>query len=224
MRAASERKLTRNWPLFSGIAAIVMAGALGALIAYRAGNLPLAIDTAWMNEILEHRSPFWLEASLVMNWLGGGLIGVLIVPLGTVAVLCLFRRFWAALYYAVAAAASAGLVQLLKGIFERPRPEDILVLADVGSFPSGHVANAATIAVTLGIILGRGWVWAAGAMYTVLMMLSRTYLGAHWLSDTVGGLVLGAGVVVVVWAPFAARLSQERDAGRRSGALSGDTR
>jgi undecaprenyl-diphosphatase len=42
------------------------------------------------------------------------------------------------------------------------------------------------------------------------MMLSRTYLGAHWISDTVGGMLIGAGVAVILWAPFAFRLYRER--------------
>ena len=94
----------------------------------------------------------------------------------------------------------------------RPRPEDILVTSDFGSFPSGHSANAATIAVTLGIIFARTWVWVAGSIYTLLMMLSRTYLGAHWISDTIGGLLIGAAVGVIVWAPFAYKLRAENRA------------
>jgi membrane-associated phospholipid phosphatase len=64
--------------------------------------------------------------------------------------------------------------------------------------------------VVLGIVLRRGWVWAAGIVYTILMVLSRTYLGAHWVSDTIGGALVGAGVAVIVWAPFALRLERER--------------
>ena len=79
-----------------------------------------------------------------------------------------------------------------------------------GSFPSGHVANAATLAALLAIILWRWWVVVAGAVYVVLMALSRTYLGAHWISDTVGGLLIGAGVALIVWAPFANRMLSER--------------
>ena len=89
------------------------------------------------------------------------------------------------------------------------RPEDILVTPDFGSFPSGHSSNAALVATALGIIFMRTWVWVAGAVYTVLMMLSRTYLGAHWISDTIGGMLVGAGVAVIVWAPFAEKLYRE---------------
>lgn len=41
------------------------------------------------------------------------------------------------------------------------------------------------------------------------MMLSRTYLGAHWISDTVGGMLVGVGVAVIIWAPFALALYRE---------------
>ena len=99
---------------------------------------------------------------------------------------------------------------MLKNIFGRPRPEEILIPADFGSFPSGHTANAATMAVVLGLLLFRWWVWTAGALWVVLMALSRTYIGAHWVSDTIGGMILGAAVALLLWAPIATRLLEER--------------
>ena len=102
-------------------------------------------------------------------------------------------------------------MQLLKHpVRAEPRPADILITIDTGSFPSGHVANAAVIAVALGVIVPVAWVWVLGALYTALMALSRTYLGAHWLSDTVGGVLVGAGVALMVWALFAEPLERER--------------
>ncbi|SKA93066.1 undecaprenyl-diphosphatase [Agreia bicolorata] len=205
------RRVQRFWPLVSGFAVLVVAVLIGAVVMLRGAGNPLGLDTEWMDEILEHRSPFWEIPSLAMNYLGGGVIGVFIVPIAVIVALCLFRRFWAALYFAAATILSAGLVQLLKGIFGRARPEEILVHADFGSFPSGHVANATTMAVVLAIILRRSWIWVVGIVYVILMMLSRTYLGAHWLSDTVGGLLLGVGVAVIVWAPIANRLYRENE-------------
>jgi undecaprenyl-diphosphatase len=205
------RKVQRFWPLVSAFAVLVVAVLIGLLVMLRGAGNPLGFDTEWMDEIIEHRSPVWEVPSLAMNYLGGGVIGVFIVPIAIIVALCLFRRFWAASYFAVATILSAGLVQLLKGIFGRARPEDILVHADFGSFPSGHVANATTMAVVLAIVLRRNWVWIAGVVYVILMLLSRTYLGAHWLSDTVGGMLLGAGVAIIVWAPVANRLYREHE-------------
>jgi len=204
-------RVSQRWPLISGGMAVLLVAALGAIIAYRDNNLPFSFDLAFLGELVEHRSPFWTVPALVMNNIGAGIVGVFIVPIAIALLFLLFRMRWAALYFLIATIVSAGLVQLLKTIYDRPRPQDILVTADPGSFPSGHTANAATMAVVLALVLRRVWIWAAGVVYTVIMLLSRTYLGAHWLSDTIGGLVLGSAVAVIVWAPLAHRLLTERE-------------
>ena len=255
----TARKVTKRWPLVSGIVAVAVVVAGGALIGLRESNVEFDVD--WMRNLSANRSPYWEVPARLMDFLGGGWFGVFAVPIGVAVLLVLAKRRWGAvyfliasmlsalvvqllknlydrarpeeilviavpigilvlltvtkrrwgaLYFLIASVISAVVVQLLKNLYDRARPEDILVVSDHGSFPSGHTANAATIAVTLGIILGRRWVWFAGVAYTVLMLLSRTYLGAHWLSDTLGGLLVGAGVAVIVWAPFATRLHAER--------------
>ena len=201
------RRISRLWPLVSGGTAVALAIALGLIVSLR--STPYEPDAEWLAELVEHRSPIWDVPALAMNFLGGGWFGVFAVPVGVGLALLLARKPWAALYFTLASALSAGTVQLLKGLFGRARPEQILVAADFGSFPSGHVANAATISVALALILWRRWVWFAGAAWTLLMIASRTYLGAHWLSDTIGGLLLGAAVAVLVWAPLALRLRGE---------------
>jgi len=205
----SNRRIARFAPLISAITVVVLAVALGLVILWRENGLPFGVDTEWMDEIIEHRSPVWEVPALLMNFLGGGVFGVFVVPLVIIVGLLLWRRRWAAVFFAVATIVSAGVVQVLKSVVGRPRPEDILVTADFGSFPSGHSANAATMAVTLGIIFARTWVWFWGVVYTLLMMLSRTYLGAHWISDTIGGLLIGVGVAIIVWAPLAYKLYLE---------------
>lgn len=193
----------------SGLVAVALAVGLGFLIFLR-HNGPFFVDGRWMREIVENRAA-WLDVpAFALSWIGGGWFGVIVVPVGTTAVLWLLKRRWAASYYLIAVLLSVGVVHVLKAVFDRARPEDILVVADVGSFPSGHVANAATIAVALAFIFGRTWIWFAGIIYVAAMIFSRTYLGAHWLSDTVGGALIGAGIAVIVWAPFASRLIRER--------------
>ena len=144
-----------------------------------------------------------------MNFFGGSLSST-VLSVAIVALLLVRKRRYTALFFAISALASSGLVQLLKALLSRSRPEDILVVTDPGSFPSGHVANAATLAVALSIISWRWWVWIAGAAYVLIMAVSRTYLGAHWVTDTIGGFLVGAAVVVIVWAPLADRVPFER--------------
>lgn len=203
-------EIQRKWPLVSGIAALALVVLGGVLIAIRQSNVvPYEIDSEWMDELYENRTPFWESVARVFDFLGGGIFGVFVVPIAILVLLLVFKRRVGAMYFLIASVLSAALVQILKNTVDRPRPEQILVTADFGSFPSGHTANAATIAVVLAIIVNRWWVWALGTVWTLCMLLSRNYLGAHWLTDTIGGLVLGAAVAIIVWAPLAHRLHRE---------------
>lgn len=201
-------RIHRRRRLITGGSALALGILLGVVITLR-GNAALGVDAEWMEEIVEHRSTLWEVPSFVMNVLGGGLVATVLAVAITV-VFVLLKRPWTALYFALTSLVSSGLVQLLKALLGRDRPAEIMLSIESGSFPSGHVANAATLAALLAIILWRWWVVAAGAVYVVLMALSRTYLGAHWVSDTVGGLLIGAGVALIVWAPFANRMLSER--------------
>lgn len=209
-KPSTQLRIARRWPLVSAAAALGLVAALAAVIVYRENRKPFGFEIEWMGEIVEHRSPFWTVPAMVFNYLGGGILAIAVVPGLIILGLLVWRRPWAALYFAIAEVGSVAVVQVLKPLIGRPRPVDMLVHADFGSFPSGHSTNAAVIAATMVIIFRRGWVVAAGAVYTVGMMLSRTYLGAHWISDTVGGLLVGVGVAVIVWAPVAYRLYKEQ--------------
>ena len=85
---------------------------------------------------------------------------------------------------------TAVLVGLLKGIFRRQRPKAKRAFAtDKYSFPSGHAARATAVAVTLAFhqpILAPLWlVWA------ILVALARVALSRHFISDIIGGVVVG---------------------------------
>ena len=209
-REAKAKRLGRRVPIVSGVSAVVAAALLGIVVSVRSGDLAFEFDEEWAEDVLEFRGPVGDVFSYFMDGLGGGIVGVFVVPIAVALILLIARRPWAALYFVAASAVSAGAVQLLKNLFGRARPEDIIVLSDFGSFPSGHVANAATIAVTIGIIAPYTWVWVLGAAYTLLMAASRTYLGAHWISDTIGGILVGVAGALLMWAAFAAPLERER--------------
>ena len=205
---AKAARVSSRWPIIAASVAVVVVVGLGVIIALRP-KLPFEVDTEWMGEIVEHRSPIWLGPALFFNYAGGSIIGSVVIPVVIFLLLLALRRPWGAAFFAIASIVSVLCVQLLKHTVGRARPSEILVNADTGSFPSGHTANAATMVVVLGILFPRVWVWVLGVIWAVLMAVSRTYLGAHWVSDTVGGLLLGAGVAIIVWTPLAHRLALE---------------
>lgn len=207
-----ERR-SHRWPIWFAASSLALFAVLALVIVLRGVERPFGLEIEWMAEIVEHRSPFWLVPAIVFDTLGGGLFAILAVPLTIAGLLLVWRRRWAALYFVLASAVSALMVQLLKALVGRPRPQDILISVDPGSFPSGHSANAAVIAITLGLILRAWWVWLAGALYTFAMMLSRTYLGAHWITDTIGGVLVAGAVALALWAALGRRVMDERAAG-----------
>src|SRR5207247_5750697 len=112
------------------------------------------------------------------------------------------------------------LIGTLKGVYDRARPSGSLVATSGASFPSGH-SVAATVTVVAAVIAlvppGRARVaWGTvAAVFSVLMALSRAYLGAHWLSDALAGVLLGASCALL--AALVVGLLQRRWGRRRPG-------
>ncbi|SEB51163.1 undecaprenyl-diphosphatase [Microbacterium hydrocarbonoxydans] len=185
--------------LWWGTGMLVAATLLGAAIVFGYTEPP-AFDRWWNDAVDMYRTDAVLSFALVLNSIGGGWIAILLVPLLLIAALLIARRWRAAVFAAVAFLASAGAVQLLKQLFGRARPEDMIVVSDYGSFPSGHTANAATIAVVLWLVFPRVWTALLGILWILAMALSRTLLSVHWATDTLGGALVGAGVVLVLGA------------------------
>lgn len=188
--------MTRRIALGAGIAAVVLAAVIGALVMWRPGII-VSWDAAWNLEMGEWRSGSLVGFALVMNFLGGGWFATIVVPLG-IAALALLRGWRASVYVLAAFLASVALVQIIKQLLGRARPDDLLIASDFGSFPSGHTANAAAVAVVLWFLFPRLATAIGGAIWAVAMGFSRTVLSVHWFSDTVGGVLVGAGAALVV--------------------------
>ncbi|WP_150958374.1 phosphatase PAP2 family protein [Microbacterium testaceum] len=193
-----------------GVVLIALACALGAWVYFR-GPSPFAIDVWWNQLFASAPSQPLLVFAIAMDTVGGHLTAVLIVPVLGALALFLSRRRWSALYFLAASVGSALLVQVVKHTFGRARPEDILIVSDYGSFPSGHTANAATIAVVAAVLFPHLWVRIVGVAWVVLMAFSRTYLHAHWLSDTAGGALIGAGAALILAAAFSRLRARDED-------------
>lgn len=189
--------MTRPALLWPGVGAILAAVVLGIALTGGGAAAP-AIDKTWNTVMADIRGPFLVGIGSVLDHIGGGWIATFLVPLAILVALLLARRWRAAVFVAVALLLSVAAVQLLKGLFARARPEDMLVTSDFGSFPSGHTANAATLATLAVLLFPRVRVLIVAIGWTLVMAFSRTLMSAHWLTDTIGGMLIGAGTVLVV--------------------------
>ena len=64
-------------------------------------------------------------------------------------------------------------------------------------FPSGHSASAAAFWISLPILARKTWLWIFGIISMLLIMISRLYLGAHFLADVTGGFLSGIIIVFI---------------------------
>ncbi len=185
--------------LWSGVGCLLAATVLGAVVALGVTDAP-AIDRWWNTVVADQRGPWLINFAHFMNEVGGGWIAVLVIPLSIMLALVIARRWRSAVFAAAAFVLSAAAVQLLKHLFSRTRPDDMLVASDFGSFPSGHAANAATVALVFWLIFPRVWVALVGIAWVMAMAYSRTLLSVHWATDTLGGALVGAAIVLLLGA------------------------
>lgn len=168
--------------------------------------------------------PAWMETALVdITALGSPVVLGLIVVIIT-GYLLLEARYKTALIVAMTAITSEVLDEFLKLVFARPRPTVVPHLRTVvtASFPSGHAMESAIIYLTLGALLMRVvegrltkiYTMAVAMFLTLLVGVSRVFLGVHYPTDVVGGWMLGflwAALTFLVTRRFEPAVQRERE-------------
>ena len=159
-----------------------------------------------------HRDP-WLTTVLLIVTAVGGPTGLAVLTVLISSVVAFWRRSWLPVVLALVAAIGILIVVLTAKVLvvrERP-PIPFAVITEKGfSFPSGHAAGTAAVVLLSAWLLTRylitRWipqvlVWTVAIGLTGAVGLSRIYLGVHYVSDVLGGWLLGAawagGVILV---------------------------
>ena len=205
-------KSSRGFSLtFSIAVAALAAWAFGGLTQDVVGHDEAALAdqgvTAW---VVAHRTEWLTGVMKVATWLGSTAV---IVPIALI-VGCFFilrRRQWRPLaLLAVVVAVAVGLYDVVKALVGRPRPPSAIWIGHYSgpAFPSGHATQSIAFYAILCVVLGAGRsprvktaLWSSAAVIVLVVGASRVYVGAHWLTDVVGGYALGAlwaTIVVIV--------------------------
>jgi undecaprenyl-diphosphatase len=153
--------------------------------------------------------PAWLPAAM-RDVTALGSAPVLVFFVLAVAGALLARRQYHALALLLGATLGGRLMNVvLKAYFARPRPDLALHLTEVRSmsFPSGHAMDSAVIYRTMAALLARFvqprnlkvYFLGLAAVLTVMIGLSRVYLGVHYPSDVLAGWVAGLAWATLCW-------------------------
>ncbi len=146
--------------------------------------------------------PRWLEESMRdVTALGGFTFLTLLTIIATAALAFYGKRLQAAVLLGAVIAAELS-ADLLKALYNRPRPDLVPHLSYVysHSFPSGHSTLSAATFLTLAGILSslqtkrraKAFIFTIAVLLVTAIGFSRVYLGVHWPTDVLAGWTLGA--------------------------------
>ena len=197
-----------GWETFVGLPLTIL-GVVFAILLFTLGGITedvvtsdaiVAIDERLAALLAAHREPALTNVFLWLTLLGKGDV-VTVVAAAACALFLLWRRRHLLVPLLITLAGTQATVQAIKHLILRARPgaELAYYVEKSFAFPSGHAATSTALYGFLVYALARDaatWTKCANIAFAGLVIvfavgLSRLYLGVHFLSDVLGGYVVG---------------------------------
>jgi len=167
-------------------------------------------DASVSRRLARNRTPTW---NTVTHWLTYGAETLTVIAIGLVFFVGLrraLRRWRESMFLATALAGEVTIFVLTALVIDRNRPPvtHLDSAPPTSSFPSGHTAAAVVLYGALAVIAirvgSRAWLGALASIVAfampVCVALARLYRGMHFLTDVVGGALLGLVWLAATWA------------------------
>lgn len=162
-------------------------------------NFILSFDHVIQSVLMPLISPRMTKAVSVVSFIGNPKIDL--VWFFILAIILFFLRQYRNMIFAIGLIFFGDLFGLIaKHIVHRPRPIDKLVPEHGFSFPSGHVLGTSLLVFMLVFLITKNMqnrnakliIEIIGALWIIIIALTRIYLHVHYPSDTIGSIFLAA--------------------------------
>jgi undecaprenyl-diphosphatase len=211
---------TGSW-IVAGYFGSLLVGSLFAQLMRRTGNWDQGLE--WERAFLLRTHVKFPEPfdtlMVVLPWLGTNITLLPLVVAVSLWLLVRRKRPDLAAHLVTVQLGSFTLNAVLKDIFDRPRPDLFEMRGQHAwaAFPSGHAIASVSVLLTVAILLRRerewGWPMYAAVPLLLVSLYSRLYLGVHWPTDILGGVLVGLCWLAATWVAFRGPLAPQRTSG-----------
>lgn len=189
---------------------------LGVFYSAVTGGIITFLDKPIFNLLCSMRNNFFDKCMVILTMLCQ--IKAIIVASICFLIWLIIKRYkYIALHWAAIVLLSTIIVSALKYSIFIARPlAQLQIATSESSFPSGHIVEAFALFGFLAVIIARELstktrkiAYILVGSIALLIAFSRLYLGAHWLSDILGSILIGTFIVLLVTISYRRRHSEQ---------------